>query len=77
MHSIFSASFKDPYDFRFLPVTDEAKELAIENAMVQNLRKLFLELGTGFSYMGNQYKITGKRPTNPLIDNVRHVVVPN
>ena len=26
--------------------------------MVQNLRKLFLELGTGFAYMGNQYKIT-------------------
>jgi predicted nuclease of restriction endonuclease-like (RecB) superfamily len=50
--------FKDPYDFRFLPVTEEAKELEIENSMVANLRKLFIELGTGFAYMGHQYKIT-------------------
>ncbi|MDF3055365.1 MAG: hypothetical protein K0Q74_1272 [Gammaproteobacteria bacterium] len=50
--------FKDPYDFRFLPVTEKAKELEIENAMVANLRELFIELGTGFAYMGHQYKIT-------------------
>ena len=43
--------FKDPYDFRFLPVTAEAQELEIEQAMVSHLRKLFLELGTGFAYM--------------------------
>lgn len=50
--------FKDPYDFRFLPVTEKAKELEIENSMVANLRELFIELGTGFAYMGHQYKIT-------------------
>jgi len=50
--------FKDPYDFRFLPVTEEAQELEIENAMVSHLPKLFFELGTGFAYMGNQYPIT-------------------
>jgi predicted nuclease of restriction endonuclease-like (RecB) superfamily len=50
--------FKDPYDFRFLPVTEEAEELAIENSMVAHLRELFIELGTGFAYMGHQYKIT-------------------
>ena len=50
--------FKDPYDFRFLPVTDEAKEQEIEKSMVSRLSKLLLELGTGFAYMGNQYKIT-------------------
>lgn len=50
--------FKDPYDFRFLPVTEDAAEQEIENSMVAHLSKLFLELGTGFAYMGNQYKIT-------------------
>jgi predicted nuclease of restriction endonuclease-like (RecB) superfamily len=50
--------FKDPYDFRFLPLTEEAEEQEIENSMVAHLSKLFLELGTGFAYMGNQYKIT-------------------
>lgn len=50
--------FKDPYDFRFLPVTEEAAELEIENAMINHLSKLFLEFGTGFAYMGNQYKLT-------------------
>ncbi len=50
--------FKDPYDFRFLPVTEEAAEQEIEKSMVNHLSKLFLELGTGFAYMGNQYKLT-------------------
>lgn len=50
--------FKDPYDFRFLPITEEAQEQEIEHSMVHHLSKLFLELGTGFAYMGNQYKIT-------------------
>lgn len=50
--------FKDPNDFIFLPVTEEAQEQEIEKSMVNHLSKLFLELGSGFSYMGNQYKIT-------------------
>lgn len=50
--------FKDPYDFRFLPVTEEAQEQEIEDSMVKHISKLFLELGTGFAFMGNQYKIT-------------------
>lgn len=50
--------FKDPYDFRFLPVTEESEEQAIERSMVNNMSKVFLEMGTGFAYMGNQYKIT-------------------
>lgn len=50
--------FKDTYDFRFLPVTETAAEQAIEYSMVNHISKLLLELGTGFSYMGNQYKLT-------------------
>lgn len=50
--------FKDPYDFRFLPITEEAKEQEVEQAMTQHLSKLLLELGRGFAYMGNQYKLS-------------------
>ncbi len=50
--------FKDPYDLRFLPVTEKAAELEIEDSMVAHLRELFIEFGTGFAYMGHQYKIT-------------------
>ena len=50
--------FKDPYDFRFLPITEDAEETEIEHSMTKHLSKLFLEFGTGFAYMGNQYKLT-------------------
>ncbi len=50
--------FKDPYDFRFLPVTETSAEQEIERSMITHLSKLFIELGSGFAYMGNQYKIT-------------------
>lgn len=50
--------FKDPYDFRFLPVTEIAAEQEIEHSMISHISKLLLELGTGFAYMGNQYKLT-------------------
>ncbi|MBY0378078.1 MAG: DUF1016 domain-containing protein [Gammaproteobacteria bacterium] len=56
--------FKDPYDFRFLPVTEEAEELEIENSMVAHLRELFIELGTGFAYMGTN---TGLRWAKMII----------
>jgi len=39
-------------------VTEKAKELEIEDSMVAHLRELFIEFGTGFAYMGHQYKIT-------------------
>jgi predicted nuclease of restriction endonuclease-like (RecB) superfamily len=50
--------FKDPYDLRFLPLTEEAAELEIEHAMVKHLSKVFLEFGKGFAYMGNQYRLS-------------------
>ena len=50
--------FKNPYDFQFLPVTEEGPEQEIEKSMISHLSKVFLELGQGFAYMGNQYKLT-------------------
>jgi len=48
---------KDPYIFDFIAHADELYEIQIENALVENITKLLLELGTGFAFLGNQYHI--------------------
>jgi predicted nuclease of restriction endonuclease-like (RecB) superfamily len=45
---------KDPYNFDFLTLTEPYKERELENALVENITKFLLELGTGFAYMGRQ-----------------------
>lgn len=48
---------KDPYIFDFITARQDATERDIEQAMVSNVTKLLLELGTGFAFMGNQYHL--------------------
>ena len=48
---------KDPYNFDFLGLTQEAHEREIENAMVRHIRRFLLELGVGFAFLGNQYRL--------------------
>ena len=50
-------AMKDPYIFDFLPFGEDIVERDIENALVKNVTKLLLELGTGFAFLGNQYHI--------------------
>lgn len=49
---------KDPYQFDFLPLSAKYKEKDLENALVDHITRFLLELGTGFSYVGKQYRIT-------------------
>jgi predicted nuclease of restriction endonuclease-like (RecB) superfamily len=49
--------FKDPYNFDFLQLTEKAKERDVENALIQHIKKFLLELGEGFAFMGQQYKV--------------------
>lgn len=49
--------FKDPYIFEFLDLPEEHSETDLEKALILNLRKFILEIGKGFTYMGNQYRI--------------------
>jgi len=49
---------KSRYNLEFLDVSKEAKELAVENAIVENIKRFLLELGYGFSFIDNQYKLT-------------------
>ena len=48
---------KSPYNFDFLGVGDEAQEREIEAAMMRHIRAYLLELGTGFAFVGSQYRL--------------------
>jgi predicted nuclease of restriction endonuclease-like (RecB) superfamily len=48
---------KDPYNFDFLTLSDDFKEKELENALVDNMTRFLMELGTGFSFMGRQYRM--------------------
>lgn len=49
--------FKDPYIFEFLDLPDGYSEKDLEKALVLNLQKFILEIGKGFTYMGNKYRL--------------------
>jgi len=49
--------FKDPYIFEFLDLPDGHSEKDLEKALTLNLQKFILEIGKGFTYMGNQYRL--------------------
>lgn len=51
-------TFKNPYNFDFLQLGDEAQERDVEQAMMRHVEKTLLELGQGFAFVGRQYKIT-------------------
>lgn len=49
---------KEPYVFDLIELTEDHKERELENKMIERLKNVLLELGSGFSFVGNQYKIT-------------------
>lgn len=49
---------KDPYNFDFLALTEDYKEKELEAALVDNISRFLIELGTGFAYLGKQYRLT-------------------
>ena len=51
-------TIKDPYIFELAGIKEECVEADIENAMVDRIKKILLELGKGFSFLGNQYKVS-------------------
>ena len=50
-------TMKDPYVFDFVPFREDMVERDIEEALVKDVTKLLLELGTGFAFLGNQYHL--------------------
>ncbi len=50
-------TMKDPYIFDFVRFREGMIERDIESELVANVRKLLLELGTGFAFVGEQYEL--------------------
>lgn len=51
-------TIKDPYIFDFLTLKESYKEKELESAMLEKIKDVLIELGKGFSFVGNQYKIS-------------------
>ena len=49
--------FKDSYNLGFLGVTEPIKELELEKRLTAKIKSFILELGRGFSFIGNQYRL--------------------
>lgn len=49
-----SSLLKDPYNFDFLGLTEDARERDLHRGLLQNLRELLLELGAGFAFVGSE-----------------------
>ena len=55
---LVSNIMKNPYVFDLIELTDDYKEKKLENKMLEKLKTVLLEFGNGFSFVGNQYKLT-------------------
>ena len=50
---------KDPYVFEFLELSEQNyRESELENRLIEKLEQFLLELGKGFAFIGQQYRIT-------------------
>ncbi len=55
-------AMKDSYMLDFLGIKKPIVEAHLEQQMVAKIKQVIMELGFGFAFMGNQYKV--KTPTN-------------
>jgi predicted nuclease of restriction endonuclease-like (RecB) superfamily len=45
---------RDPYNFEFLTLRDQAAERELEDGLLAHIRKFLIELGAGFAFVGQQ-----------------------
>jgi len=50
-------ALKSEYNLDFLGINKPILERELENRLIENIRDLLLELGYGFSFIGNQYRL--------------------
>lgn len=55
---LINNTIKDPYVFDFITLKEDYKEQELETAMINKIKNLLIEFGSGFSFVGNQYKIS-------------------
>lgn len=48
---------KDSYNLGFLGITEPVAELELEKRLIEKIKTFMLELGRGFAFIGNQYRL--------------------
>ncbi len=48
---------KDPYNFAFTGITKPYNEQILKDVLLANISQFLLELGTGFAYVGKEYRL--------------------
>ena len=48
---------KDPYSFDFLSITPRYDEKQLKDALLDNIQRFLMELGSGFSFVGREYRL--------------------
>lgn len=48
---------RDPYDFSFTGLRGRYNERILKDALLSNITSFLLELGTGFAYIGKEYRL--------------------
>jgi predicted nuclease of restriction endonuclease-like (RecB) superfamily len=51
------ATLKDPYNFDFLSMSKKYNERELEDALIEHISHFLLELGSGFAFVGRQYRL--------------------
>ena len=55
--SLAQETLKDPYLFDFLDLGDDAHKREIESGLIRHITRFLLELGTGFAFVGRQFRL--------------------
>lgn len=48
---------KDPYNFAFAGIRGDYNEKILKDALLKNITEFLIELGTGFAYVGKEYRL--------------------
>ena len=48
---------RDPYNFDFLTLRERYTEKELKDALIERAENFFMELGTGFAYIGREFRI--------------------
>jgi predicted nuclease of restriction endonuclease-like (RecB) superfamily len=48
---------KDPYNFDFLTLHQDARERELQDGLIAHIRQFLLELGKGFAFVGGPYRL--------------------
>ena len=51
------AIFSIPYNFDFISIREGYNEKELKDALMDNIQKFLLELGTGFAFVGREYRL--------------------